>query len=94
MQTQSLHITIPHLIRRIRIEKSLSQEDLAELANLDRTYISGIERGVRNITINSLEKILGALQIDTERFATELIYQSKKDQEQKNVTHSQHKNTP
>jgi transcriptional regulator with XRE-family HTH domain len=81
MQTRGLHTTIPHLIKRIRIEKSLSQEDLAHLADLDRTYISGIERGTRNITISSLEKVIKALQLDVEKFAAELIYQSKKDQE-------------
>lgn len=46
----------------------MSQEDLADKASLDRTYISGIERGVRNITLNSLEKIINALGIDIETF--------------------------
>jgi transcriptional regulator with XRE-family HTH domain len=81
MSTQDLHTIIPHLLKRVRIEKTLSQEDLAHLAGLDRTYISGVERGVRNITVQSLQKILSALQIDTAQFASELIYQSKKDQE-------------
>jgi transcriptional regulator with XRE-family HTH domain len=81
MSTQDLHTIIPHLLKRVRIEKTLSQEDLAHLAGLDRTYISGVERGVRNITVQSLQKILSALQIDTAQFVSELIYQSKKDQE-------------
>ncbi len=51
MKLQSLTALMPQLIRCIRLEKSMSQEDLADLAGLDRTYISGIERGVRNITI-------------------------------------------
>ena len=72
MKTSSIQTLIPCLIRRIRLEKQLTQEDLAELAHLDRTYISGIERGVRNLTIKSLSTILSALDIDVDTFATEL----------------------
>lgn len=63
---------MPKLIKRLRTEKSLSQEDLAHLAGLDRTYISGIERGVRNITLKTLDKVLLALEIDLKGFAEEL----------------------
>jgi transcriptional regulator with XRE-family HTH domain len=40
----------------------LSQEKLGEVAGLDRTYISGVERGVRNPTISSLGRIAAALE--------------------------------
>jgi transcriptional regulator with XRE-family HTH domain len=43
---------------------SLSQEQLGEGAGLDRTYISGVERGVRNPTISSLFKIAAGLECD------------------------------
>ena len=55
-------------IRYFRSLNNLSQEELANLAELDRTYISGVERGVRNLTINSLEKIIQALNISNEDF--------------------------
>ena len=55
-------------IRYFRTLNNLSQEELANLAELDRTYISGIERGVRNLTINSLEKIIQALNVSNEDF--------------------------
>jgi transcriptional regulator with XRE-family HTH domain len=48
-------------LKEYRKSKEMSQEELAELANLDRTYISGFERGVRNISINSLQKIIDGL---------------------------------
>ena len=55
-------------IRYFRTVNNLSQEELANLAESDRTYISGVERGVRNLTINSLEKIIQALNISNEDF--------------------------
>lgn len=42
----------------------LSQEELADKADLDRTYISGIERGKRNISVYTLKKITDALGIE------------------------------
>lgn len=77
MHSKNIQTLIPLIIRRIRLAKKLSQEDLASLAKLDRTYISGIERGVRNISIKSLCKVLKGLEIDTEQFAHELIHENK-----------------
>ena len=48
-------------MKRLRKERGLSQEALADEAGLDRTYISGIERIVRNPTITVIEKIAMAL---------------------------------
>jgi len=48
--------------RKFRIEKNLSQEELAEKAGVHRTYIGSVERGERNITINVMEKISVALE--------------------------------
>ncbi|MBR6422604.1 helix-turn-helix transcriptional regulator [bacterium] len=50
-------------IREIRLLKQLSQEDLAYLCGLHRTYISDIERGNRNVSIDNIEKIAKALGI-------------------------------
>lgn len=50
-------------VRRIRQDRELSQEDLADEAGLHRTYISGVERGVRNPTVTVLERIARALKV-------------------------------
>jgi len=42
----------------------MSQEQLADLADLDRTYISGIERGIRNVSLMNIVKIADALDIN------------------------------
>lgn len=49
-------------VRTRREALGLSQEQLAERANLDRTYISGVERGVRNLSLNSVVRIAKALK--------------------------------
>ena len=50
-------------LRRFRVEKGLSQEALAFAANIDRTYVSGIERGIRNPTLDILDSFAAALAV-------------------------------
>ena len=50
-------------VKRYRTEKDLSQEGLAFECGLHRTYISGVERGIRNPTVVVLEKIAVALKV-------------------------------
>ena len=50
-------------LRRAREALGVSQEELADLAGIHRTYISGVERGVRNPTIMVLDKIAKALKV-------------------------------
>ncbi len=50
-------------IQRLRREKGWSQEELADRAGLHRTYISGVERGVRNPTITIVEKLAATLGV-------------------------------
>ena len=54
-------------IRLIRIQKKISQEELAFDSNLHRTYISDVERGRRNISIKNIEKIAKALKVSIKR---------------------------
>ena len=61
-------------VQRLRRELGWSQEDLALESGLHRTYISGIERGVRNPTVLVLQKMADTLGVD----AAELLVAGKK----------------
>lgn len=51
-------------LRQIRQIKMLSQEELADLAGLHRTYVGSVERSERNISIDNMERLAKALEID------------------------------
>ena len=51
-------------IRQLRHEQNISQEAFADVCELDRTYISSIEKGRRNVSIVNLEKIANALNVN------------------------------
>jgi transcriptional regulator with XRE-family HTH domain len=51
-------------IRKLRSERGLSQEGLAELADFHRTYVSQLERCVTNVSIDGLERLAMALDVD------------------------------
>lgn len=50
-------------LREIRRKKGISQEKLAGLAGLHRTYVSGVERGERNISLVNIERLAIALDV-------------------------------
>lgn len=50
-------------IRRLRKKRGLSQEELADMCNLHRTYVGSVERGERNVTLSTMEVIASALNI-------------------------------
>lgn len=50
-------------VRRARLEKGVSQEALADLALLDRSYMGGIERGEHNLSLINISKVAAALDI-------------------------------
>ncbi len=51
-------------MRRIRLQKALTQEKIAEFAELHPNYISSVERGERNISIRNIDRIAGALGVE------------------------------
>ncbi|HEX7802310.1 MAG TPA: helix-turn-helix transcriptional regulator [Pseudoxanthomonas sp.] len=55
---------VARCVRRLRTERKLSQEQLAELAGFHRTYVSQLERCVANISIDGLERLAGSLSVD------------------------------
>ena len=59
-------------IRDLRSDMGLSQEKLALKADLDRTYLAGVENGKRNLSIKSLEKIVNALEVSFHEFFKEM----------------------
>ena len=58
----SIQKTIGENIRSLRNEKGISQEKLAELSDLDRTYVQSIEKGDRNISVEVLLKLSKGLK--------------------------------
>ncbi len=58
-----LHKELGQTIRARRLKLGMTQEQLAEKADLHWTYISGIERGIRNVSIASLYNIASALRV-------------------------------
>jgi len=50
-------------LKELRMKKKLSQEELADIAGLDRTYISSCERGIRNISLINIYKLAHALGV-------------------------------
>ncbi len=55
-------------VRELRNSIGISQEELADLAGLDRTYITSVECGKRNISIVNIEKLANALQVSLKEF--------------------------
>lgn len=62
--TQKTRKIFARNLKEVRVEQGLSQEELADIAGLHRTYVGSVERGERNISIDNMERLAGALQIN------------------------------
>jgi transcriptional regulator with XRE-family HTH domain len=58
-----LRRTLAHTLRELRAEKGLSQEELADLAGLHRTFVGAVERCERNISLDNIGKLAAALGV-------------------------------
>lgn len=77
MSSHTLRKTLSINMKHYRTLLNLSQEDLADLCDLHRTYISDIERCNRNVSIDNIEKIACALKISPSILLKEQIYENK-----------------
>ena len=63
MRVEQISIVFGQVLREQRLARELSQEELALAADVDRTFVSQMERGIRQPTITTLIKLAGALGI-------------------------------
>ena len=61
-------ILVGKRVKELRNKLGISQEELADYAELDRTYITSVERGRRNISIVNIEKLASALKVSLKEF--------------------------
>jgi transcriptional regulator with XRE-family HTH domain len=64
MSAGALQQAVGRNVRAYRQRRGLSQEALAQLLGVHRTYMGGVERGERNLTLRSLERIAATLGLD------------------------------
>lgn len=51
-------------LRRVRTERALTQEGLADLAGIDRTYVSALERQVYSASLDTIERLANVLKVE------------------------------
>ena len=65
--SQELRTVFAANLRNLRQARGISQERLAELAGLHRTYVSSVERGARNISIDNIARLAKALDVSPDK---------------------------
>lgn len=63
MNNMDIKVKFGKNLKNIRQNKKITQEKLAELAGIDRSYLSEVERGIKNISLTKIEAIANALDI-------------------------------
>jgi len=63
VKTPPANLRLGQRVRELRLAEGWSQEELGARCGLDRTYVSGIERGVRNPTLSVIESLAAGLKV-------------------------------
>jgi transcriptional regulator with XRE-family HTH domain len=63
MGSEDIRVRFGKAIRKRRTELGVSQEEFADMCGMDRTYVGGIERGERNLSLLNIERIAQTLKI-------------------------------
>ena len=71
-RTNNPKLVFGQAVRRLRLAKGVSQEALAELAGIHRTYIGDVERGTRNISLVNILRIARALDVSPGQLMQEM----------------------
>lgn len=71
---EEIRVAYGKAIRSIRQSKKISQEELAERCGLHRTYVSDVELGKRNVSLENIDKIARALQVKKSDIFIEVEY--------------------
>ena len=69
---EKILIQFGHAVRAVRRDRGLSQEHLADICGLHRTYVSDIELGKRNVSLENIEKIAAAFNMSITELFTEV----------------------
>ena len=67
-----IRIRFGRAIRRVREEQQINQEEAAERCGLHRTYYSGVERGLRNVSLVNIERISRGLRVSLPKLFSRL----------------------
>jgi len=70
-----IKVKIGNRIKELRLQKSISQNDLAFYAGMDRSYLAGVESGKRNISIVNIEKLAAALEVSVKDFFSDKSFE-------------------
>jgi transcriptional regulator with XRE-family HTH domain len=65
-------------VKELRLAKNLSQEKLANIAEIDRTYMTSLENGRRNVSLQNIDKIINALGVSFKDFFDDAFENGKK----------------
>ena len=76
--SSSLRATLATNVRSYRKDNGLSQEELADLCELHRTYIGSVEREERNVSLSTLEVLAQALSVSVQELLTPRVEHAKK----------------
>jgi transcriptional regulator with XRE-family HTH domain len=62
-QRSQAHVAFGRAVREARVERGISQEELAARSGMHRTYVGGVERGERNLSYTNLLRLAAALEL-------------------------------